>query len=191
MAMKDKIEGLLGSMLRKVRSSNEKLTSHQAPAAQTIQISSSAFKPNNPIPKKYTQEAENVSPPLQWTNVPAGAKSLVLVTEDPDAPMPHPLAHWIVYNIPAGAKNLAEGVARGASIPGGGRQSKNYDGDLGYTGPMPPRGHGTHHYHFQLFAVDRELSFNGEPSQKDLQGALQGHVIAEGELVGTYERLKE
>ena len=178
MAIVDKAEANLGRMLKQ--------------AQKTIAVSSAAFGPGKPIPRKYTQDEQGVSPPLRWTGVPSGARELVLVCEDPDAPTPQPCLHWIMYKIPPQADSLPENVPQRAEVgnPVGARQSKNYAGKEGYLGPRPPIGHGVHRYFFQLFALDQPLAVTGSPDKNQLLKAMQGHVLAQGELIGTYERVR-
>ena len=158
-----------------------------------IQVTSTAFAQGHPIPKKYTGEGADVSPPLGWSEIPAGTKELVLICDDPDAPQAEPWVHWVIYNIPATAKGLPEGVARKPrpKDPAGALQGKNSwpSGDnIGYRGPMPPKGHVVHHYHFRLYALDQQLALEPGLDKKAVLKAIAGHVIAEGELMGTYQR---
>jgi Raf kinase inhibitor-like YbhB/YbcL family protein len=165
------------------------LRSNKQPATGTIALESSAFGNNAVIPRKYSGEAENVSPPLSWSGVPAAAAELVLLCEDPDAPFPQPYLHWLAYGISPRLTGLEEGVPAVESPGiGGMKQAKNAAKEFGYTGPMPPPGHGVHHYHFQLFALDRQLALSGKVEREQLLEAMKGHVLAEGTLVGTYER---
>src|ERR1700722_16088725 len=140
MTVMQKAEALLGHLLRNVRSSNDKLAAAHSHCAGTLQTSSTAFKAGLPIPRKYTQDDQNISPPLNWSGVPAGAKELVLVVEDPDAPRPQPWMPWIIYRIPAPAGGLPENVQAGEQVanPSGARQGRNYGGDMRYMGPKPP-----------------------------------------------------
>lgn len=148
-----------------------------------ITVTSPAFAQGERIPKKhaYRPEGTNVSPPLQWSGVPAGAKELALLCDDPDAPTNEPWVHWVLYKIPATATGLKEGAANGVA-------GENSWEEGGYGGPMPPAGHGTHHYHFKLFALDAPTNLKPGATKKDLLKAIQGHVLAQGELVGTYSR---
>ncbi|MEN6458398.1 MAG: YbhB/YbcL family Raf kinase inhibitor-like protein [Thermoguttaceae bacterium] len=159
----------------------------------TMQVTSKAFVHGQLIPKKYTGEGADLSPPLAWSNVPAAAKELALICDDPDAPVAEPWVHWVMYSIPADLKGLPEGVVRKPKPPepAGVLQGVNgfTDGDIvGYRGPMPPVGHGIHHYHFKLYALDAPL--NAEPGldKKALLAKMRGRILAEGELIGTYER---
>lgn len=158
-----------------------------------IEIASTAFAEGKPIPKKYTGEGADVSPPLSWDTLPEGTKALALICDDPDAPTPQPWVHWVIYNIPANAKGLPEGVAKDAELkePPGAMQGKNSwptGQTIGYRGPMPPPGHGTHHYHFKLYALDGPLSIGPGVDKKTLLEKMAGHVIGQGQLIGTYAR---
>lgn len=161
----------------------------------TIQITSSAFAQGHPIPKKYTGEGDDVSPPLAWSGLPAGTKELALICDDPDAPTDEPWVHWVLYQLPADAKGLPEGVPRKSRLkePTGAVQGKNSwpaAEATGYRGPMPPPGHGVHHYYFKLYALDAPLDAPPGLEKKALLEKIEGHVLAEGVLMGTYERKK-
>jgi Raf kinase inhibitor-like YbhB/YbcL family protein len=159
----------------------------------TIQVSSPAFAQGHVIPKKHTGEGADVSPPLSWSNLPEKTKELALICDDPDAPGSEPWVHWVIYKIPADAKGLPEGVPRRSRLkePVGAVQGKNSwsDGDvIGYRGPLPPPGHGVHHYHFKLYALDAPLGAEPGLEKRALLEKMEGHVLAEGELMGTYQR---
>ncbi len=162
----------------------------------TIQVTSSAFAQGHPIPRKYTGEGDDVSPPLAWSGVPDGAKELALICDDPDAPTAEPWVHWVICKIPPASKGLSEGVPRKArpKEPAGALQGKNSwpaGGDnVGYRGPMPPPGHGVHHYYFKLYALDAPVDVEPNLDKKALLEKIQDHVLAEGVLMGTYERKK-
>jgi Raf kinase inhibitor-like YbhB/YbcL family protein len=147
-----------------------------------VQVSSPAFEPGGAIPQKYTGEGRDVSPPLRWTGLPEGTREIALICDDPDAPSPEPFVHWVAYGIPADREGLPEGDARGAL------EGENDFGDTGYRGPMPPRGHGVHHYHFKVYALDAELGAPAGLTKGRLLETMEGHVLSEGELVGAYER---
>ena len=147
-----------------------------------MQLTSSAFEPGGEVPCKHTGEGEDISPPLAWSGVPDGTVELALICDDPDAPTPKPWVHWVVYKLPAGTTSLAEGEA------GGALEGENDFRLAGYGGPMPPPGHGTHHYHFKLYALDTATELAWGTTKNALLAAMQGHVLAEGELIGTYER---
>ncbi len=156
----------------------------------SIKIQSAAFSANAAIPKKHTGEGPDVSPPVSWEGVPPAAKELALVCDDPDAPRAEPWVHWVLYRIPAGTTGLAEAVPamETVSTPAGAMNGKNDFGKLGYGGPMPPRGHGTHRYFFKLYALDTVLNLKPGATKQQLLAAMKGHILAEGALVGTYER---
>jgi Raf kinase inhibitor-like YbhB/YbcL family protein len=145
-------------------------------------LRSSAFAPGAAIPRKHSREGDDVSPPLEWTEVPAGTRELALIVDDPDAPRDHPWVHWVVYGIPADARSLAEGAT------GPFQQGKTDFGETRWGGPMPPPGHGVHHYHFKLYALDAPVAAQPAMRKSALLEAMKGHVLAQGELVGTYER---
>ena len=150
-----------------------------------LRLSSEAFASGDPIPARYTADGENVSPPLSWSGVPAGSKSLVLACEDPDAPR-GTWIHWVVYDIPASVSALPEGVPSRETLATGGTHGKNDFGRLAYGGPAPPSG--THRYFFRLEALDRMISLPAGASLAQVRRAAEGHVLARGELMGTYSR---
>ena len=159
----------------------------------TIQLTSSAFTQGHPIPKKHTGEGEDVSPPLTWSNLPEKTKELALICDDPDASGREPWVHWVIYKIPAGAKGLPEGIPRKSKLkePAGVFQGQNSWTDkeyIGYRGPKPPPGSGVHHYHFKLYALDAPLEAEPGLEKKALLEKIEGHILAEGELMGTYKR---
>lgn len=147
-----------------------------------FELKSPAFDRQAPIPRRHTGEGEDVSPALEWKGAPQGTKELALVCDDPDAPRPKPWVHWVLYGIPAATTGLAEGD-EGDAVEG-----KNDFGRPGYGGPMPPKGHGVHHYHFKLYALDAPAGLEPGATKEQLLAAIRGHVLAETELVGTYER---
>ena len=150
-------------------------------------LASSAFDHQGSIPKRYTCEGRDVSPPLAWSGVPAGAKSLVLIVDDPDAPDPAAprmtWVHWLLYNLPASSSGLAEGVP---SLPAGTLDGLNDWKRTGYGGPCPPIGR--HRYFHKLYALDVKLPDLEKPNKKTLEQAMQGHIIAQAQLVGTYQK---
>jgi Raf kinase inhibitor-like YbhB/YbcL family protein len=157
------------------------------PMAFTLR--SSAFASGAEIPRRYTCEGEDVSPPLAWSDPPAGTRSFALVVDDPDAPDPkapqRTWVHWVVYDIPADARALAEGAGGGA-LPAGGRSGRNDWGRADWGGPCPPIGR--HRYFHKLYALDVELGDLATPRKAALESAIEGHVLARAELVGTYEK---
>jgi Raf kinase inhibitor-like YbhB/YbcL family protein len=154
----------------------------------TIRLRSPAFPDGGAIPELYTCDGQDRSPPLAWSGVPEAARALALVCDDPDAPS-GPFTHWLLYNIPPSVHELKEGLPAGAHVPlnsGAARQGTNDFGQLGYGGPCPPSG--THHYHFRLYALDTELALAPGANRAQGLGALKGHVLAIGKLMGTYTR---
>jgi len=152
-----------------------------AAGGATMKITSSAFHEGANIPSKFTCDGSDTSPPLQIAGVPSAAKSLVLIVDDPDAPGGL-FTHWLVWNIPPQTGSIAEG-----SAPQG-VQGANDFGKSGYRGPCPPPG--THRYSFKIFALDRELELHSGAKRSQVDAAMKGHVIAQGELVGRYAKRK-
>jgi Raf kinase inhibitor-like YbhB/YbcL family protein len=154
-------------------------------ALSELQLTSAAFQHRGNIPKHHSGEGDDVSPPLAWSHVPAGTQSFALFCHDPDAPLITPGAygfvHWVLYNIPAATTQLAENEKGGSS-------GINSFGTNGYGGPMPPDGHGTHHYFFWLLALDIETEFAPGLSLQELLQQIEPHVIGMNRLVGTYSR---
>ena len=130
------------------------------------------------VPVKYTCEGEDISPPLQIENIPEGTKAIAIIMDDPNAPV-GTWVHWVVWNLPV--EDVAEGSQQGT-------QGKNSWGRLGYGGPCPPPGHGTHRYFFKVYALDAELSLPEGATKEELLKAMEGHILAKAELVGTYSR---
>jgi Raf kinase inhibitor-like YbhB/YbcL family protein len=164
-----------------------------------MKIGSTAFDNGAAIPAKYTGVGDDVSPPLAWSSAPDGTKSFALICDDPDAPSrakprpEGPWVHWVLYNVPADATELSASIARQAepAQPAGARQGKNDFGsdNVGYRGPMPPTGSGPHRYFFKIYALDQQLDLAPkEADKKSLLAAMQGHILAQGELMGTFER---
>lgn len=155
-----------------------------------LTIQSSAFSDGQVIPPQYTGDGEDLSPPLNWSGIPADARELALICDDPDAPRPEPWVHWVLYKLPADIRSLPAGVPGQARLsePAGALQGRNSWPTTGYRGPAPPHGHGVHHYHFKLYALDTPLDLPPELTKDELLRRIEGHVIAAGELVGTYER---
>jgi Raf kinase inhibitor-like YbhB/YbcL family protein len=155
----------------------------------SIRVTSPAFHDGGRIPVKYTQDGENVSPPLSWSMLPPGTQDVAIIVDDPDAPKPEPFVHWLCYHVDPKASGLPEGISMhkndGKPI---GNQGVNALNHAHYDGPAPPMGHGTHHYHFKVYALDTKITNPGKLSKKLLLEAMAGHILDEGELVGTYER---
>ena len=150
-----------------------------------LEIKSSAFSAGEAIPRKYTCDGDEVSPPLSWSNMPPKTRSFALIVDDPDSPV-GTWVHWVIYNIPAQVSLLPEGVASGPSLPVGGQQGNNGMGQLGYQGPCPPGG--THRYFFKLYALDKVLNVPQGVDKEHLLRAMKGHILAQAELMGLYTR---
>jgi Raf kinase inhibitor-like YbhB/YbcL family protein len=156
-------------------------------------IQSTAFGNGQPIPQKHTGDGQDVSPALAWQGVPDGTRELALICDDPDAPTPQPWVHWVIYKLPPTVPGLPEGVPPSSRLESPvaavqGRNSWPGQQSVGYRGPAPPAGHGVHHYHFKLYALDAELDLQPGSDKSALLRAMQGHVLAEAEVVGTYSR---
>jgi hypothetical protein len=151
-----------------------------------LRVTSPAFREGAPIPARYTCDGADVSPPLAWRGVPAEARSIALVCDDPDAPGGN-WVHWVLFNLPARSAGLPPAVPRTASLTTGARQGVNDFGKSGYGGPCPPPGR-AHRYFFKVYALDVDLALAGAVSKKRLEAAMQGHLLAQGRLAGTYGR---
>jgi len=152
----------------------------------TMQLTSTAFTEGEPIPAKYTCDDKNVSPPLKWSGVPADARSLVLIVDDPDAPA-GTWVHWVLYDLPGSLSGLTEDQPKTQYLPGGARQGLNDFEHLGYGGPCPPPGK-PHRYFFKLYALNRLLELKPGVTKKDVERAMEKHIVAQGQLMGTYNR---
>ena len=154
-----------------------------------MELTSSAFGNGSRISTKYTGDGEDLSPPLAWSDAPAQTRGFALICDDPDAPTPQPWVHWVIYGIPTTTKELPEGASsKQASAFIQGTNSWPSGKTTGYRGPAPPPGHGVHHYHFRLYALDKALSLPPRLDKAAVLKAIQGHILAEAEAVGTYER---
>jgi len=163
-------------------------TTKEASKVDSLNVTSS-FKNGEFIPKKYACEGEDISPELVITGIPANAKTLAIICDDPDAPV-GTFVHWVVWNIPVNGTKVvvAENLKKVDKLPDGTRQGYNDFGKVGYNGPCPPKGHGVHHYHFKVYALDTTLDIKGNVKKADLEKAMKGHILAQGEIVGLYER---
>jgi Raf kinase inhibitor-like YbhB/YbcL family protein len=151
----------------------------------TFQLTSSAFGDGEPIPVRYSADGENLSPPLQWSDPPEGTRTFSLIVEDPDAPMTT-WVHWVLFNLPADLRELPAGAGNGSSPPPGAQAGRNSRRRHTYDGPSPPWG--THRYYFRLSALDVELSLPDGPTKANVLQNIEGHVLAEAVLMGTYSR---
>jgi Raf kinase inhibitor-like YbhB/YbcL family protein len=151
----------------------------------TLSISSTAFAPGNPIPVDYSCKGRNISPALAWAGTPAGTASFALIVDDPDAPS-GTFVHWVIYNIPSASKGLPESVDTTPMLPDGTLQGRNGAGSQHYEGPCPPSG--THRYFFKLYALDAKLDLKAGATAAQLLQAMQSHILAQGELMGTFSK---
>lgn len=190
--MLEKIPSGIGHALRGVRAGYEKIVSESADFARVadcIDLESAAFGDGESIPPRYTADGEKISPPLTWRGAPEDAAGLVLIVEDPDAPSPEPLVHLLAWDLPPHLRELPEGEFKSPHHAGLDEMlGRNSYLQAAYLPPDPPAGHGPHLYVFQLFALDRQLSFDRPPGRKAVIEAMRGHVLGKGVLAGTYER---
>jgi Raf kinase inhibitor-like YbhB/YbcL family protein len=160
---------------------------HSVLASQpTLHVVSGAIQQDGTIPTQFTCDGANVSPALKWSNPPVSTRSVAVIVDDPDAPN-GTFTHWIVYNIPPTIHRLPENVLPLATLPSGSKQGQNDFEHTGYGGPCPPPG-SPHHYHFHVYALDTTLQLPDNPIRGDIDSNMQGHIIAQGELVATYGR---
>src|SRR6266576_238629 len=155
-------------------------------AQQKIVLTSAAFQHGADIPRKYTCDAEDVSPPLRWTNAPAATKSFVLIADDPDAPG-GTWMHWVIYDLPTDTKELPEALAKTEALANGAKQGVNDFRKIGYGGPCPPPG-SAHRYFFKLYALGAPTQLKPRATKQEVLEAIKGHVLGEGELLGHYKR---
>jgi Raf kinase inhibitor-like YbhB/YbcL family protein len=153
-----------------------------ATGGTTMKVTSSVFKEGGMIPDKFSKDGQNLNPPLKIEGTPADAKSLLLIMDDPDAPVGL-FTHWLVWNIDPKTTEVAEG-----SVPSGAVQGTNDYPNIGYGGPQPPSG--THRYYFKIFALDRLLDLESGAKRKEVDEAMRGHVVGQGELMGRYSHKK-
>ncbi len=149
-------------------------------------LESSAFNQGGDIPRKFTCEGDDVSPALSWSEPPAATKSLVLIADDPDAPA-GTWVHWVLFDVEPNLRSLPEGIAKVEEVQGVGRQGLNDFRKAGYGGPCPPPGK-PHRYFFKLYALDSRLALPPRASKRDVERAMQGHILAQAELMGRYKR---
>jgi Raf kinase inhibitor-like YbhB/YbcL family protein len=153
--------------------------------SMNLRIYSSAFEDGGMIPSKYTCDGADISPPLAWSGLPEGTKSIAIINDDPDAPM-GTWVHWVIYNIPPTAQGLGEDIKRVEKLPDGTLQGKNSWGRIGYGGPCPPGG--THRYFFKIYALDKMLNLKPGATKEELLTAMKGHILAQAQFYGKYSR---
>lgn len=190
----------LGHALRGVRAGADKLViaapdlfADPAAAFAALEVTSPAFANGGRLPVRFTADGPGVSPPLLWSEPPAGTQALALIVEDPDAPTPAPLVHAVVWGLDPAARSLPEGaiVADGAGEPGGHDVGRNSARREGWLPPDPPTGHGLHSYAFQLFALSTTPEIDASPGRSAVTAAMRGKILAAGVLTGTYSRGEE
>ncbi len=152
----------------------------------TVELTSPAFAPGGSIPQKHTCDGADVSPALNWAAPPAGTQTICLIMDDPDAPG-RTWVHWVAYNLPANKRALPEGLPKEQELADGTRQGRNDFARIGYGGPCPPRGP-AHRYYFKLYALDVKLDLAPGASKAGLEKAMGKHILAQGELMGRYQR---
>lgn len=151
-----------------------------------LQMASAAFSAGEMIPKKFTCDGPDVSPELTWNNPPPKTQSFTLIMDDPDAPV-GTWVHWVLFDLPAETRELAEGVAKQEQLSNGARQGRNDFGKVGYGGPCPPGGK-PHRYFFKLYALDAKLGLKAGASKADVEKSMKGHIVGQAELIGKYGR---
>lgn len=149
-------------------------------------LSSPAFDPGGSIPKKFTCDGEDVSPPLSWDAPPAGTQSLALIADDPDAPA-GTWVHWVLFDLPGETRELAEDMPKQQELPGGARQGRNDFRRIGYGGPCPPPGP-AHRYFFKLYALNTKLGLTASATKSHVEKAMRGKILGQAELIGLYQR---
>ncbi|MGN6167889.1 MAG: YbhB/YbcL family Raf kinase inhibitor-like protein [Solirubrobacteraceae bacterium] len=145
-----------------------------------LEVSSPVFGAHGRIPERHTGDAEDLSPPIEWSGAPQGTRSFAIVAHDPDAPLVDGFTHWVVYGIPGDATGLQEDVQDHVS-------GQNSFGNTGYNGPAPPPGHGVHHYYFWVYALDDDLDLEPGLDRRALLARIEDHVIEQARVIGTYE----
>ncbi len=161
----------------------ERLSGQQA---AKMELKTTSFEPGGFIPKRFTCQGTNVSPALAWSDPPAGTQRFAIIEDDPDAPS-GTFVHWLVYDLPAGSRRLPEALSGNDQLAGGGQQGTNDFSRIGYSGPCPPPGN-THRYFIRLYALDAPTSLPPAATRKELDNAMQGHILAKAELMGRFKR---
>jgi Raf kinase inhibitor-like YbhB/YbcL family protein len=151
-----------------------------------FEITTTAFQEGKPIPKRHTGDDHDLSPPLKWTDPPAGTKCFALIADDPDAPRGI-WVHWVLFNLPPDTRGMDEGVPKKETLPNGAKQGTTDFGSVGYGGPAPPKGK-PHRYFFKLYALDEQLNLPAGGKKAEVEAAMKGHILAEAQVMGTYQR---
>ena len=177
---------LITTLVNCNRAETPKQTAAKGGSEMAFSMKSSAFDEGATIPKKYSCEGEDVSPPLAWSDAPKGTASFALICDDPDAPVGN-WTHWVLWGLPADTMTLSEGVPKTATLANGAKQGLNSWPKVGYNGPCPPPGK-PHRYFFKLFALDTALTLSDKTDKARLEKALQGHILGEAHVMGKYQR---
>ncbi len=179
---------LLGAAARgqTSRATSAQMSEQKGPSAMALTLQSPDFANGADIPKQFTCSGEDRSPALEWKDAPAGTKSFALIADDPDAPV-GTWVHWVIFNIPGSAHSLPGGLEKKAQLPDGTRQGQNDFYKTGYNGPCPPPGK-PHRYFFKLYALSAELSLDSNATKKDVERAMEGHILAHAEWMGRFQR---
>ena len=164
---------------------SETVSKKEGAEIMELKITSPAFGEGEMIPSKYTADGQDISPPLAWSGVPEETKSIALINDDPDAPM-GTWVHWVVYDLPGDTTELAENIPSVDTLENGAKQGTTDFGRVGYGGPAPPSG--THRYFFKVYALDTTLDLPAGVTKARVESAMQGHILAQGELMGKYKR---
>jgi hypothetical protein len=151
-----------------------------------LKLTSSSFEADGDIPTKYSCDGANVSPALAWTDAPAATRGFALIMDDPDTPK-GAVTHWLIYDLPVGARSLPEGVPTSKKLADGSMQGKNVRGKSGYTGPCPEKGGPAHHYFFKLYALDAKTNLKPNAKKEEVEAAMKGHILAKAELIGRFK----
>ncbi|MCM8761193.1 MAG: YbhB/YbcL family Raf kinase inhibitor-like protein [Candidatus Omnitrophica bacterium] len=154
-------------------------------AVERIKVTSASFKDGQMMPERYAYDKENLSPPIEWSDLPSGTKSVALICDDPDAPS-GTWVHWVIFNIPPADGGLPEGVPQTEILDNGAIQGINDFKKIGYDGPYPP--YGVHRYVFAVYAIDTTLDLEAGSTKQDLLSAINGHILGSGKLTGRYKR---
>jgi Raf kinase inhibitor-like YbhB/YbcL family protein len=177
---------LSGFLLCAFTSSSGELSSHAKEGAMVLRITSPEFSEGEVIPKKFTCDAQDVSPKLEWKEPPANTQSIALLMDDPDAPG-GTWVHWVLFDLSANTRELPEGVAKQEQLASGARQGRNDFGAIGYNGPCPPPGK-PHRYFFKLYALDAKLGLKAGATKAELERTMKSHILAQAQLIGKYGR---
>jgi Raf kinase inhibitor-like YbhB/YbcL family protein len=169
----------------RVRAAGKARSSSPVSSAPALSLTSSSFSNNGAIPRQFTCDGDDLSPNLQWSSAPGGTKSFALLVHDPDAPVD--FTHWLVYRIPPDVHALAQNASSDGAMPRGSEEGINGFHSVGYAGPCPPPGK-PHHYFFGLYALDVPVALPPGVKREEFEAAIRGHILAEGRIVGTYQR---